>query len=58
MRAAIKKEFDRVYDALGEGERDHALQRAIKSKVVYVVDFCQAQQSWDEQIEEFISPTM
>ena len=40
--SAIQKEFDGVYDALGEGERDLALQRAIQSKVADAVEICQA----------------
>ena len=39
---AIKMEFDGIYDALGEDERDLALQKAVQSKVIDAVDFCQA----------------
>ena len=39
---AIKMELDGVYDALSEDERDLALQKAVQSKVIDAVDFCQA----------------
>ena len=39
---AIQMELDGVYDAPPQDERDLALQKAVQSKVIDAVDFCQA----------------
>ena len=39
---AVKMDFDGIYDTLGEDERDLALQKAVQSKIIDAVDFCQA----------------
>ena len=40
--ASISMEFDEVWNAAEEDSRDLALQKAVQSKVVDAIDFCQA----------------